>query len=94
MPRGAPRLRTKDGKKNQIGERVRERRTELKLTQDILSARLAYHTEGGWNPSLQEVLHIESGIRTVTDLELLALATALECEVCWLLVGKKSAELS
>ncbi len=87
MPRGSPRLRTDDGKKNQLGDRVKQRRGELRLTQDALTARLAYVTYGAWNPSLQEVLHIENGTRTVTDLEILALAQALDCSPGWLLAG-------
>lgn len=90
MPRGAPRLRSTEGLKNQVGERVRQRRTELHWTQDALTARLAYATVGAWNPSLQEVLHIENGSRTVTDLEVLALAQALECDSCWLFCGVKA----
>lgn len=87
MPRGAPRLRAASGQKNQIGGRVRQRRVETGLTQDNLNARLAFVTVGAWNPSLQEVLHIENGTRTVTDLEILALAGALECDAGWLLRG-------
>jgi transcriptional regulator with XRE-family HTH domain len=87
MPRGAPRLRASDGKKNQVGARVKQRRSELDLTQEDLSGRLALVTEGMWNPALQEVLHIEKGIRTVTDVEVLALASALGCGACWLLRG-------
>ena len=88
MPRGAPKLRAEDGKKNQIGVRVRQRRAELKITQDALSGRLALATDGNWNPTFQEVLHIENGARIVSDVEVLALARALACSACWLLTGE------
>ncbi len=87
MPRGAPKLRAEDGRKNQVGERVRQRRLELELTQDALNGRLAHLTNGRWNPSMQEILHIENGTRIVSDVEVVALARALECEACWLLTG-------
>jgi transcriptional regulator with XRE-family HTH domain len=89
MPRGAPRLRAEDGKKNQIGERVRQRRSDLKLTQDQLNGRLVFVTYGQWNPSEQEILHIENGTRIVSDVEIIALGKALDCDPCWLLVGDK-----
>lgn len=87
MPRGAPRLRAGDGKKNQVGLRVRQRRAELQLTQDAVSAHLATATDGEWSPTLQEILHIENGSRIVSDVEVVALARALKCDACWLLVG-------
>lgn len=92
MPRGAPRLRSAEGLKNQVGGRVKQRRVEQAMTQDALTGRLAYVTLGAWNPSLQEVLHIENGSRTVTDLETLALAQALECDSGWLLSGIKASK--
>ena len=90
MARGSPRLRTSDGKVNQIAERVRERRTALKLTQDLLCARLATITDGGWNADRMEIYRIESGARIVSDLELLVLARALECTPLWLLLGEET----
>lgn len=88
MPRGAPRLRTPDGKLNQIGTRVFSRRSELKLTQDAVCARLVEATDGGWNADRREIFRIEDGRRTVTDLEILALSRALNCEPGWLLTGE------
>ena len=88
MPQGGPRLRAEDGKLNQVGGRVRSRRTELKMQQRSLLGRLAFVTGGGWNPTPQEVFRIENGTRIVTDMEVLALALALECDPCWLLTGK------
>lgn len=87
MPRGGVRLRTDNGKMNQTGERVQARRTSLGETQDGLCARIANVTHGKWNPAWQDISRIEHGTRIVTDLELLALAHALECSPCWLLIG-------
>jgi transcriptional regulator with XRE-family HTH domain len=88
MARGSPRLRTPDGKLNQIASRVRERRNSLRLTQDALCARLALNTDGAWNADRMEVYRIETGTRLVSDLEVLALAEALECSPVWLLLAQ------
>jgi len=74
---------------NQIAQRVAERRHTLQLQQDELCARLAQVTNGAWNPAWQDISRIEHGTRLVTDLELLALAQALECSPCWLLTGQE-----
>ena len=87
MPRGFPRLRTPEGKLNQVGERVRLRRVELKITQDVLCARLADVTGGAWNATRQDMFKLENGRRSVHDLEVVALAQALEVTACWLLTG-------
>lgn len=91
MPRGAPRL-TQNHKKNLVGARIRERRLALGLTQDGLCARLATATDGVmdtvWIADDQEISKIENGNRSVHDLELIALARALECHACWLLLGE------
>ena len=88
MPRGSPRLRTPEGKLNQIATRVRQRRSELKLTQDALCARLATATDGGWIADRRDIFRIEDGRRSIHDLEVVALALALECAACWLLLGE------
>ena len=92
MPRGSPRL-TRNQKKNQVGERVRQRRLSLDLTQDALCARLATITDDSmdapWIADDQEISKIENGNRSVHDLEILALAEALECDACWLLLGEE-----
>lgn len=88
MPRGSPRLRTSDGKVNQIGTRVREARERLGITQDALCARLAHQTGGVWNPGWQDISRIENGARIVSDLEVFALAAALEQRPAWLLTGE------
>lgn len=90
MPRGSPRLRTHDNKVNQVGARVQQRRQQLRLTQDQLCARLAIHTEAVWSPAWQDVSRVENGARIVSDLELIALAQALECRACWLLIGDEA----
>lgn len=87
MPRGGIRIRTADGKMNLVGDRVGSRRRDLRLEQDELCARIALCTEGRWNPAWQDMSRLEHGVRMVTDLELLALAKALECSPCWLLLG-------
>ena len=94
MPRGAPRLRTPDGKLNQIAMRVRERRATMQLTQDALCARLAVVTEGVWNADRRDIFRIEDGRRSVHDLEVVALAAALECSACWLLTGQAGEKTS
>ena len=85
MPRGAPQLRTEDNRMNVVGPRVRERRKGLHWNQDALCARIALATGGVWNPEWRDIVRIEGGTRKVSDLELLALAQALECAAAWLL---------
>ena len=85
MPRGAPQLRTPDDRMNAVGTRVRDRRKELRWGQDALCARIALATDGRWNPEWRDIVRIEGGTRKVSDLELLALARALECTAAWLL---------
>ena len=81
MPQGE-RLKVK-GSSNCVGERVRLLRDGLKLTQDALCARIAHETGGWadpgtrWVPTKTEISRIESGIRAVLDLEVLALAKVL-----------------
>ena len=94
MPRGSPRLRTDDGKLNRIALRVRQRRQELRLTQDALCGRLAAVTQGGWVADRRDIFRIEDGRRSVHDLEVVALAQALECSACWLLLGEEAEKQS
>ena len=88
MPRGGPRLRSDDGKMNGLGARVSERRHALGIEQDDLCARIAQLTDGKWNPAWQDISRIENGARTVTDLEVIILAHALEYSPCLLLTGE------
>jgi len=85
MPHGVPALRTPDNRMNAVGSRVKERRKTLRWNQDDLCARLAHVTSGVWNPAWRDIVRIEGGTRKVSDLELLALAQALECTPSWLL---------
>lgn len=92
MPKGDARLRAENGQRNQVAGRVKERRRALKMTQEGLCARLAYVTGGAWVADRQEVVRIEAGGRIVSDVELVALARALDCGACWLLLGEPSTE--
>ncbi|MGI4791274.1 MAG: helix-turn-helix domain-containing protein [Janthinobacterium lividum] len=82
-----PRLGTQDGNRNEIGERVKERRMELGLTQAELSRNLADATDGEWDPTIQQVLYIETKRRAVIDIEIRVLARVLKCGASWLLEG-------
>lgn len=87
MARGAPRLRSGE-RMNLAGERVRQRRDELKLTRADLAGRLADNTDAVWNPAFPEIRRIETGQRIISDLELLALGQTLNCKPEWLLTGE------
>lgn len=84
------RLGAEAGKRNAVGDRVRERRVALGLTVDQVHGQLADVTKGQWNPSRQQIQHIEARRRTVTDLEVLALAVVLKCGASWLLEGESA----
>lgn len=73
---------------NLVGVRVRSSRAKLRLTQDALCARLAEVTNGEWIADRREIFRIEDGARIVSDVEILALAQALDCSPCWLLLGE------
>ena len=79
------RLKTQDGKSNQIGGRLRERIETLGLTHDQVSARIAATTSGVWNPGRLEVTKMIAGLRAITTVELKAIADALDTSECWLL---------
>jgi len=72
---------------NIVGQRARDRRKVQKLKQDELCGRLAEITLGKWAPSRLDIYRIEHGDRLVSDLELIALAAALDCTTAWLLHG-------
>lgn len=67
---------------NLVGERVKEARTKAEFTQDELSKKLA---KLGVSIDRAGVAKIETGIRGVLDVELVALAKALGVRVTWLL---------
>ncbi len=81
MPRGNPRLRTKEGGQNLIGSQVKARRKELKMTQDALCGRLAHLSGGKWNPTPADIYRIQTQTRIVSDIELLCLACALDLSI-------------
>ncbi len=91
MSRGDVRLRAPEGDAyNQIGQRLRERRLQLDLTQDNVCARLAEVTGRRWIADRIDVLKLEKSTRTATDHEIFALSVALECDPIWLLVGEQA----
>jgi transcriptional regulator with XRE-family HTH domain len=94
MPRGDTRLRADNGEMNQVADRMRQRRRALKMTQERLCGRLADVTQSKWLADRQEIFRIEAGGRIVSDVELLALAAALECSPCWLLTGAETTDKS
>ena len=71
-----------DGRCNTSGERVREARIKLGITQDVLAARLQV---AGLQTGQMAVSRLESGKRVVADYELPILAEVLGVSVNWLL---------
>lgn len=75
-------LYTPDGRCNVSGERVREARIKLSVTQDALAARLQL---AGLQIGQMAVSRLESGKRVIPDYELPILAEVLGVSVNWLL---------
>lgn len=71
-----------NGKKNCCGDRVREARQKLRLSQSDLAARLQIT---GVIIERDSISRIEIGTRFVADYEVAALARALKVSVEWLL---------
>ncbi len=71
------------GRKNLCGDRVREARARLSITQADLAARLQV---AGVIMERDSVSRIEIGTRFVTDYELLVLSDVLGVSVEWLLM--------
>lgn len=71
-----------NGKKNCCGDRVREARQKLRLSQSDLAARLQI---AGIIIERDSISRIEIGTRFVADYEVAALARALKVSVEWLL---------
>ena len=71
-----------DGKKNICGERVREARKKLNLSQGDLAAKLQVL---GVEIECNSISRIESGTRFVADYELLVLSKALNVTPAYLL---------
>jgi HTH-type transcriptional regulator, cell division transcriptional repressor len=74
--------------RNIVGPRVKEARklAKPKITQEQLATRLQVQD---WDISQVGVAKIESGIREVTDVELLKLSKALGVSVSWLFGEKR-----
>ena len=71
------------GRKNLCGDRVREARARLNITQADIAARLQV---AGVIMERDSVSRIEIGTRFVTDYELLVLSDVLGVSVEWLLM--------
>ena len=71
-----------NGKKNCCGDRVREARQKLRLSQSDLAARLQI---AGVIIERDSISRIEIGTRFVADYEVAALARALKVSVEWLI---------
>ena len=67
-----------DGRKNVVGNRVREYRKKAKLTQKQLAAKIQLL---GYEFDRLTILRIESGDRFVADYEVQALAEGLEVNI-------------
>lgn len=70
-----------NGRKNLCGDRVRQARVKLKLTQEELAARLQV---AGVTIERDSVSRIEKGTRFVADFELVVLAKVLKVDINWL----------
>lgn len=66
------------GKRNIVGTQVRRLRSAANLTQDELAARC---TLCGFDIGRASVSHIETGLRGVSDLEMVLLAKALRVQI-------------
>lgn len=68
---------------NIVGKRVQEARLKFTppLSQEELAARLELN---GWKISRGTLAKIESGVRQVTDIEVMALSTTLKVSADWL----------
>ena len=71
-----------EGRRNLAGERIRQRRQSLGLSQEQLAARLQLR---GLELGQKAVSRMETGSRVIPDYELLWLAQALETTTAWLL---------
>lgn len=70
------------GKKNISGERIREARIKLRLSQSDLAARLQVK---GVILERDSISRIESGTRFVSDYEIVVLSKVLNVPILWLL---------
>jgi transcriptional regulator with XRE-family HTH domain len=84
------RIKTQDGLYNQIGLRVSERRIALGISKSELARRIAKSSRDRWIVSRLVVYEIETGVRIVSDLEIIELAIALDCDPTWLFLGSRT----
>lgn len=70
------------GKKNLSGERIREARVKLRISQSELAARLQVK---GVNIERDSLSRIETGAKFVTDYEIVVLSEILNVNALWLL---------
>jgi hypothetical protein len=75
------RARSEDGAMNLVGQALKARRLALGRTRAEFITDLSNVTGGRWSPSVADLLNIERRTRTVTDVELAALAKALRTTV-------------
>jgi tRNA U54 and U55 pseudouridine synthase Pus10 len=75
------RVRAEDGSMNLVGPAVKERRLTLRRNRSEFIKELSNTTQGRWSPSVADLLNIERQTRTVTDIELVAIAKALKVSV-------------
>lgn len=71
-----------NGKFNCSGPRIREKRTELDLSQEQLAAKLQL---AGLDVTQKAISRIETGLRVVADFEIPFFADALSVSPLWLL---------
>lgn len=71
-----------DGEKNISGDRIRQARTALRLSQADLAARMQAH---GVTIEREAISKIETGDRFVTDYELMVFAKVLNVSMDWLI---------
>lgn len=76
------RLYTLNGKNNISGERIKESRIRLGMSQEILAAKLQLY---GLQLGQMAISRIETGKRVVTDFELLVFSKVLGVPLEWLL---------
>lgn len=78
-----------NGRKNICGDRVREARQKMRLSQSDFAAKLQV---SGINIERDSVSRIEIGTRFVADYELKVIAEILHVDVSWLLSDGKCDE--
>lgn len=71
-----------DGKANIIGEKIRQQRKNLKMSQDILAIKMQLENI---EMTQKVISRIEKQERFVADFELLAFAKILDVDIKWLL---------